>query len=409
MTYLIQTTIYTGVFWLLYRLVLRDRPMHQFNRLYLLVAFLLPFILPFVMLPDRVVRPAVRSAVGIRIPEITIAPATGGMPVRTLLSPVLWSYGIVCFFLLCRLAYQLYSFYRLLSQYPREDHRFFSIVRGTGIGPASRYRFILLPGETADARIIRHEAAHVRRMHSLDLDLCSLLLVAGWYNPFLYLLRRELRVVHEYQADLEAGYGDSDYGELLVRQSFGLCTLPIVHSFFHHPLKRRIMMLQKKKDPRSVLLAGSCTALLSALFISAAVMVQSCGQKEWVLSPEEKTAAKADTVVNFGDVKFTEIKDRAEQMPSFPGGNEALTGFLQKHLSYPAAAQAKGIQGRVIVQFFVDEAGALRDISVLKSPDRSLSEAAIDVVSKMPRWEPGRDAAGKPVAVKFVLPVSFRL
>lgn len=104
------------------------------------------------------------------------------------------------------------------------------------------------------------------------------------------------------------------------------------------------------------------------------------------------------------DVPFVVV----EQMPSFPGGEAALFKYLGDNIKYPVIAQESGIQGRVICQFVVNRDGTIVDIEVVRSVDKSLDAEAIRVISRMPRWTPGKQR-GKTVRVKYTLPVNFRL
>jgi protein TonB len=97
-----------------------------------------------------------------------------------------------------------------------------------------------------------------------------------------------------------------------------------------------------------------------------------------------------------------------EQQPEFPGGETALLKYLSEHIKYPAFAQENGIQGRVTLSFTVEKDGSIANIEVMRSPADELSKEAVRVASSMPKWKPGKQR-GKPVRVKYVLPVVFRL
>jgi protein TonB len=97
-----------------------------------------------------------------------------------------------------------------------------------------------------------------------------------------------------------------------------------------------------------------------------------------------------------------------ETMPSFPGGDADLFKFLSTNVKYPVIAQENGIQGRVICQFVVNKDGTIVDVEVVRSVDPSLDKEAIRVIKSMPKWSPGKQR-GKPVRVKYTLPVNFKL
>ena len=98
-----------------------------------------------------------------------------------------------------------------------------------------------------------------------------------------------------------------------------------------------------------------------------------------------------------------------EQMPEFPGGQQAMSQFLSESVVYPQDAYANGIQGRVICQFVVEKDGRVSDVQVVRSSgDSSLDKEALRVIKSMPNWTPGTQR-GKPVRVKYTMPVSFRL
>lgn len=117
-----------------------------------------------------------------------------------------------------------------------------------------------------------------------------------------------------------------------------------------------------------------------------------------------KVVAPAPQAVVSNDQTFSVV----EQMPEYPGGMRGGLEFMARNLRYPAKAQEAGKQGRVIVQFVVRKDGSLSDFKVLRPVDPWLDAEAIRVISTMPKWKPGMQD-GKPVSVKFTLPVTFML
>jgi protein TonB len=106
--------------------------------------------------------------------------------------------------------------------------------------------------------------------------------------------------------------------------------------------------------------------------------------------------------------KEEEILLIAEEMPMFPGGNRALLSYLSGNVKYPLIAQENGIQGKVFIQFVVDEQGSISEVQVLRGVDVALDNEALRVVRQMPKWKPGRQG-GKAVKVRYTVPISFKL
>ena len=102
------------------------------------------------------------------------------------------------------------------------------------------------------------------------------------------------------------------------------------------------------------------------------------------------------------------VYDIVEVMPQFPGGQGELMKFLRNNVKYPAEAQKKKIEGRVIVTFVVNKKGRIIDTTVERSAHPLLDAEALRVIKRMPKWKPGR-VNGEPVNVKYRLPITFKL
>lgn len=120
-------------------------------------------------------------------------------------------------------------------------------------------------------------------------------------------------------------------------------------------------------------------------------------------------------IKELSDNKKTEIQlndkriyNEVEVMPSFPGGESALSQFISANLRYPVVAQESGIQGRAIIRFVVTRTGSTSDVIVVRGFDPSCDKEAVRVVKAMPKWNPGIQD-GNPVDVYFTLPISFTL
>ncbi|MBU1822647.1 MAG: TonB family protein, partial [Bacteroidetes bacterium] len=105
-----------------------------------------------------------------------------------------------------------------------------------------------------------------------------------------------------------------------------------------------------------------------------------------------------------GETVFTVV----EQSPEFPGGINAMYEFLGANIKYPEAAAKANVQGKVFLNFTITKEGEIRDIQILKGLGFGADQESIRVVSAMPRWKPGMQD-GKPVNVKYNLPIAFQL
>ena len=102
------------------------------------------------------------------------------------------------------------------------------------------------------------------------------------------------------------------------------------------------------------------------------------------------------------------VYDIVEVMPQYPGGMPELMQYLAKNIKYPIQAQKKGIEGRVTVRFIVEKDGSISNVTVVRHIHPLLDKEAERVIKAMPKWSPGKQE-GKPVRVKFNIPVAFRL
>lgn len=116
----------------------------------------------------------------------------------------------------------------------------------------------------------------------------------------------------------------------------------------------------------------------------------------------------APPVVEEEEVAEEEIFQIVEEMPSYPGGAEALYEYLNDNIRYPIVALESGISGRVYVQFVVEKDGSVSDVKVLRGIGGGCDEEAIRVVEKMPRWNPGKQR-GRAVRVLYMVPINFTL
>lgn len=402
--YLSQIILYTGLMLLVYMLLLRDKPLHKFNRVYLLSTVLLPIVIPFLKLPENA-SPSVANmgAIVMRLPEVIISSQSIELAPRISVSVILIViYSVVCLLMLIT---QLYSYLKIrsvISKGKQEVCEGYILLKNTGYGPSSWGKYIFLPEGDVPKAIINHERAHIDLHHSRDVILMSILHIVFWPNAFLYFIRKELILLHEFQADEVAGLNNEEYTHLLLSSVFSTCTLPFTHSFIIHPIKRRIMMLNNKNKNRGP--RGLFAVVIAMVIFSGIITVQSCQR--------EKAAPHAVTDIDttwWGPAVAYDndsIRHAAHKMPEFDGD---LYEFIGSYLRYPKAIQEAGIEGKVIVAFVIDKEGLVSQKQIIESPHDTLSKIVIDMLYKMPAWIPGEDKKGNKVAVWYTLPVTFKL
>ena len=135
---------------------------------------------------------------------------------------------------------------------------------------------------------------------------------------------------------------------------------------------------------------------------------------------EESTIQASDDTQAAVEVKYTPVEVEEEEVdeqqiftiveenPEFPGGIQACYKWIADNMKYPQISQENGVQGRVTVNFVVNADGSIVDVKVVRGVDPHLDKEAIRVVSKMPKWKPGKQR-GKAVRCSFNLPVRFKL
>jgi len=321
-------------------------------------------------------------------------------------------------------------------------------------GPFSFFHWIFVHPESHTqeelAEILTHEQTHAHQLHSADIMFSELICIACWFNPFIWLMKREIRNNLEYMADqrvLQTGYDYKVYQYHLLGLAHNKAAATLYNSFNVLPLKNRIKMMNKKRTKEigrtKYLLFLPLAALLLIISNIEAVarttknftreviqtveksteqVTKAVGQIPEQATVEEVTIPKeipADIditdkdpsaimqKVNTGD--DDDIFDVVEEMPVFPGGQTGLMEFIAKNLRYPVKAQKEGIQGRVIARFIVEKDGSVSNLAVARrSASSELDAEAIRVLSTMPKWTPGKQR-GKEVRVKYTVPIAFKL
>ncbi len=443
--YQIKVGLCLIAFYLLWKLLLSRETFHRFNRVALLVVMVLALVLPWIRLSlDATVQVAKPMVV---LEDLLVTPGGAAAAQHTSLSWSVMDFATLAYFIGVAMAlawflHSHWSLYRLLKQGRRE-----SLPSGITLhvvpgdqSPFSYFKHIVISEQ--DYRdnpheILTHEQAHIGLRHSWDVLFMSMVTLFQWWNPAAWLLGRELRLVHEYEADeavLNQGINAKQYQLLLIRKSVGDKLFSMANNFNYQSLKKRIRMMSMNKSSRWNRLRALAVvpvialALLAfannksvAAVVTAGVQQDNAVQSE-IQSPESVQVEAATQPVEAEAVEMNteeqtpvetepqskKVYNSVEQMPEFPGGAAAMMRYLQENIKYPPEAAKNNIEGRVIVQFVIDETGQVGEVKVVRPVSEELDAEAVRVVKTFPKFEPGRQD-GEAVSVWYTLPVMFKI
>ncbi|WP_343674655.1 M56 family metallopeptidase [Chitinophaga sp.] len=385
--YIIKVLICSGVLYGYYAMALKNSTLHTWNRIFLLVAPLLALVLPLVQFPF-VQQGMVMKMLEVRAYASAPVSHTGeSFDVETLLYTL---YILVVAGALFRIMLNWRKLRLLVLQGEVKEDAGYRMIRHAGVlMPFSFFNQIFF-NDTIDEPVLRHELAHVQGHHTIDKLWMEVVCAACWCNPFFYLMKKELAMVHEFIADREAAADmQADYAKVLLQMTLQTSSLAGVSTFGQSPVKRRITMLFAGKT--------NYTFIKKTFIIPIAIVLLL------IMGSQRPTMAVTSSAAM--DEVFTIV----EQPPAYVGGEEALAKYLLQNIHYPAAAQKAGVQGTVIVQFVVGSDGVIHDVKTVgKQHGYGLEEESIRVVTEMPKWVAGSNG-GKKVSVMFNLPIRYQV
>lgn len=231
-------------------------------------------------------------------------------------------------------------------------------------------------------KIIIHEMAHVRQYHSIDILLMEIICILFWWNPFAWLLKKEMKINLEYLADkavMEKGYNKKSYQYLLLNSSIGNTGISIINNFNVSQLKKRIIMMNKKQT--SIRMS---VKYLLAIPLLAMLLIFNNAQAS-----------------DYANMITTENNTHADQ-PQFPGGEQAMFKFISQNMRYPTKAHEKKVTGVVKVSYVITKAGKVSDIKI-KQGLEACDEEVVRVLKLMPDWTSSDKSSQKELSVKFIL------
>ena len=337
------------------------------------------------------------------LPTVSTSSKGGGVLLWELI--VLIVYSVVTCVLLLRFLWQLISIILLKNNSQTayiHDTEVYLLTNDEG--PFSFFNWIFINPERHKSdeieEIMMHELTHCQQFHSIDIILSELFCIVFWFNPFVWLLKREVRLNLEYLADnsvLANGKDNKVYQYHLLGLTYRKNVATISNNFNVLPIKKRIKMMNKK-ETKGILKAKYM------LYIPLVAMLLAVSNIETIARNVAKVTSSVD-IQQKPKKAPNRVFTVVEVMPTFKGN---LYQWLSKNLRYPKDAVSRKEQGSVVVRFIITAKGEVIQPKIVRSVTPSLDKEALRVVSKMPAWNPGRKG-NKNVATKFMLPISFAL
>ncbi len=457
--FILESGISLSVLALVYFFFLRKETFFKLNRIFLLASVMFSLVLP-------VLKFQVYSADPVLLEEITITPYRNlieavtvyGKDLSGTIEEAILSANFIILVYMLGVTFFIYRFlfrvgdliYTILTNQVKKCNGYKLVLLDGEIGPFSFLDYVfasrLLHENENYRKMIAHELEHVKRRHTFDIIILEILSSFQWFNPFMWMLRSSVRENHEYLADqavLNLGIQRGCYKKLLLEQFVGH-GFKIANNFNCSMIKKRLRMMSRIRS--SKLANGKITYGLMA--VCGLVLVFACEQKETL-----KAAVKQDgkpMVVTILDQKLKvdgieklkgllpennaendsidndlalpekqqpeykkgmtegEVFYIVEEMPEFPGGDNALRKYIANTVEYPEAAVENGIQGKVYVSFVVTKNGTVADAKIARGIAPSLDKEALRVVNSLPVWVPGKQK-GNSVNVSYTVPIKFSL
>lgn len=473
--YMIKVMLISAILVCYYWFALRDRSFHRFNRFFLLMAVIVPLVLPLIRfdflftaeggtLPYFVQRDVVMDAIVISAPAKQTTETRGFF---------FLAYAIPACVMLLTFLFTLARIFYLRFKNHSVDTDGSVVVWTTADGtPFSFFHWIFLhPDQNYQTgtyqRIIRHEMAHVKQLHSLDKIFINIVLIFCWFNPFVWIIRKELNMVHEFLAD-QFSFQDDDgkaFSKLALHSIYPDYRWPITNNLFHSPIKRRLAMIIKSKHPkhgyvRRIMMLPIAAILLFVFSTKAGVnphleqtsettmdtipnnkikrvegipadhtprirIISDDGETETITVKKAKergllrapiippappappappsTPKQAPTAPVSAQKIFTKVDKPAE----FPGGNSAWQQYIRNAITPALDKFTDADFGTVLFKFIVEADGTVKNVEATTMKQSKLAEVGINAIRKGPKWIPA-EQNGQNVAAFRIQPVTLK-
>ena len=336
-----KAAIALAVFYMFYRLLLSKETFHRFNRIVLLGTAALSFILPLCVITFKkvVVLPTMTASSETVVSEVTetvtMVPEASE-PIWPIILCIIFGLGALT--VLTNTVISIIGIRRIISSGSSQtlESGETLIITETDTAPFSWMKYIVISREDYESgysQILTHEKAHIALRHSSDILFVDMITALQWFNPAIWMLKADLRALHEFEADdavLRSGANIKEYQYLLIRKAVSKSGYSVANSFNHSTLKARITMMLNKKSSR--MSAWKALYVIPLVGISLAATAETKVDYQY---EDQQPEAAADT-----------LKARVVKVHNTPDDKDNKNSFREKNVK----------EGRLIVD---EEAGTI--------------------------------------------------
>ena len=259
--YLLKMLICSAILYSYYRVALYNERFHQWNRFYLLLSMILSVVVPFISIPVIVKPEDINLAAFVTALPWNANAHTGQNEEITGQRFILTVAAVVSAVLLVKFLYGILKIFKAYQSNPvsRLQNNIQLIITDLTHAPFSFFNWLFWrgdidPGSENGRRMLNHELAHIHEHHSIDKTFTSILLCFFWMNPFLWLIQKELGMIHEFLADRKAikSQDGAAFAEMIL-QAFPLKKSlhnTLINPFYSSQIKRRLLMITTSKSPK---------------------------------------------------------------------------------------------------------------------------------------------------------------
>ena len=409
--YIIKSALTLALLYTCIMPLLEKETFHRLNRIIVLGCLLLSFIIPLIHFTGGTNQTIDMVRQAVQLPEILIDGNANKQSVWSLTDIFICIYTLGGVAMLSLTAIQTMSLMLRLRrcEHITDNKGNVIVLTDYATSPFCLFHYIVMSHDDyANNRcfVLTHEQEHIRLRHYIDLIILQFATIIQWFNPFVWLIGKNLKAIHEFEVDeavLNKGIDATQYQKFLVVKAVGNRLQPFANNLNKESLKRRIIMMNQKKSNRWMMLKALFIIPVATLALSVFASNTGTMTIEAVHTADTLPTANMQT-----QQTATKVFAVVEEMPKFKGGELAMMEFLMKNMKYPQTAVKAKLQGKAIVGFVVGKDGTISDVHITKSAGHAvLDEEAMRVVKSMPAWEPGKQK-GKPVNVKYNVPITFR-